>query len=164
MADGRARQRDRGVAGFGLAVIAALALGAAVAQAAGSAAGALGAVKAGSYAGTTSELDPVTFTVAANRTSVTSFKAALGYNGKCGQAGGPGFYFDVAKTAISKSGTFSATVTATAGDAKGVISISGTLSGGSAHGTVSEHTPFFVCHAPNQKVNPYLETFTAKAG
>jgi hypothetical protein len=152
------------VARLGLCVIAALALGAAAAQAAIVATGTIGAVKAGAYAGTTSESNPVSFTVAANHASVTSFKASLAYNGKCGQGGGPGFEVDVAKTAISKHGTFSATVTATAGSAKGAISISGALSGSSAHGTISEHTPFFVCHAPNQKVNPYFETFTAKTG
>jgi hypothetical protein len=164
MAPGRARRRVHILTGLGLTVIAALAPGAAAAQAAVRATGSTGAVKPGAYAGTTSESSPVSFTVAANHASVTSFKALLAYNGKCGQGGGPGFEVTVAKTAISKSGTFVATATATAGKAKGVISISGTLSGGSAHGTLSEHKPFFVCPAPNQKVNPYFETFTAKVG
>lgn len=118
--------------------------------------------KAGAYSGTTSESEPVSFTVAAGGTSVSALKASLGYNGKCGQGGGPGFAIDVAKASLSKSGTFTATTTGTAGSAKGAITIDGTISGGSAHGTIIEPKPYFTCRAPNQKVNPYSETFTAK--
>ncbi len=117
------------------------------------------APKQGSYSGTTSEKAPITFKVAGK--TVKAITSSLGYNGKCGSGGGPGFSFVVPSAAIGAGGRFTVTVTAHAGSAKGVIKISGVISGSSAHGTISEPTPFFTCQAPNQKVNPYSETFSA---
>ena len=123
--------------------------------------GASAAPKNGSYAGTTSEKSPITFTVAGK--SVKAITSSLGYDGKCGQGGGPGFSFVAPSAAIGAGGRFTATVTASAGSVKGVIQITGVISGSSAHGTISEPKPYFTCKAPNQKVNPYSETFSAKA-
>jgi uncharacterized membrane protein len=117
------------------------------------------APKKGSYTGTTSERSPITFKVAGKK--VTAITSSLGYDGKCGAGGGPGFTFVAPSTTIGAGGHFTVTVTAHAGTATGVIQISGLISGSSAHGTISEPKPYFTCHAPNQKVNPYSETFTA---
>jgi hypothetical protein len=115
----------------------------------------------GSYTGTTSEKSPITFKVVGKR--VKAITSSLGYDSKCGPGGGPGFSFVAPSAAIGADGHFSVTVTAHAGTAKGIIKISGVISGHSAHGTIIEPTPYFTCHPPNQHVNPYSETFVAKA-
>ena len=73
------------------------------------AAAALAAVRSGHYSGTTSEGGAVTLTVAGGR--ITHFHALLGYNGKCGQGGGPGLTAAPVRIAIPASGRFSANVT-----------------------------------------------------
>jgi hypothetical protein len=120
------------------------------------------AVTAGAYSGTTSEHQPVTFTVAANRKSVRNFTSEVGYNGKCGQGGGPGFEFDIASMTLTAANTFTATVVAADNAVKSTLQISGKISGKSATGTILAPKPYFTCSAPNQKVNPYSATFTAK--
>ncbi|MGH2886353.1 MAG: hypothetical protein ACRDPA_27260, partial [Solirubrobacteraceae bacterium] len=46
----------------------------------------------GTYSGTTSEHQPVTLKVVSNGDAITNFNTLLGYNGKCGQGGGPGYH------------------------------------------------------------------------
>ena len=121
------------------------------------------APKQGSYAGTTSEKAPITFKVASGGKKITAVASTLGYDGKCGAGGGPGFSFVAPSAPIGTGGKFAVTVKAHAGTATGVIQISGVIAGANAHGTISEPKPFFTCKAPNQHVNPYSETFTAKA-
>jgi hypothetical protein len=118
--------------------------------------------KSGKYVGKSSEGSaPVSFTVSANGKKITSFTAALGYNGHCGQGGGPNFTFKVPAMTITAGGQFSTTTVGKDNAAHGTIQITGSIAKQSAHGTIAEPKPFFACHAPNQKVNPYSETFTA---
>jgi hypothetical protein len=120
----------------------------------------------GSYSGATSKPGgvPVTFAVSANGKKVLSFKTQIGYDGKCGQGGGPGFEVKVKSMAITASGAFSATVTGTfpvaAAKVKPVkIKVSGHISGSAASGVVFE--PGDTC-SNDSHANPYSETFTAK--
>jgi hypothetical protein len=124
----RKRRTSRAAA---LALLLSLAL-ASVALAAGK------APKAGTYEGTSSEKGPVALKVAKGGGAVVSFKTAIGYDGKCGQGGGPGFEPKVTHAPIKK-GRFSATVTF-----KGVVpsipsktgKVTGRFSGGTVTGTV----------------------------
>ncbi len=120
----------------------------------------------GSYSGLTSKPGgvPVTFTVSANGKQVLSFSTQLGYDGKCGQGGGPGYEVKVKSMAISAKGTFSATVKGkfpvAAAKVKPVkVKVSGHISGSAASGVV--FVPGDKC-SNNSHENPYSETFTAK--
>lgn len=64
--------------------------------------------KAGTYEGTSSESGTVTLKV--SRGAVVGFTTTIGYDGKCGQGGGPGFEPKVRHAVIRKD-RFSATVT-----------------------------------------------------
>ena len=119
--------------------------------------------KSGKYVGKSSgaAAGPVSFTVSAGGKKITSFTGTLGYNGKCGQGGGPNFTFKVPAMTIATNGSFSGATQGKDNAAKGTIQIRGIISKQSAHGTILEPKPFFACHAPDRKVNPYSETFTA---
>ena len=119
--------------------------------------------RSGKYVGKSSgaAAGPISFTVSAGGKKITSFTGTLGYNGKCGQGGGPDFTFKVPAMTIAANGSFSATTQGKDKAAKGTIQIKGIISKQSAHGTIVEPKPFFACRAPQQKVNPYSETFTA---
>jgi hypothetical protein len=118
--------------------------------------------KSGKYVGKSSETPaaPVTFTVLGGQ-KITSFAGSLAYNGKCGQGGGPTFSFSVPSMQITAGGHFAATAQGADNATKGAIRITGIISNRSAHGSIVEPKPFFDCAAPDQKVNPYSETFTA---
>jgi hypothetical protein len=96
------------------------------------------APKAGTYEGTSSEKGPVTLKVANKGVAVVGFKTAIGYDGKCGQGGGPGFEPMITKAPIKK-GRFSVTVTFK-GEVPSVHSkqgkVTGKFSGGTVKGTV----------------------------
>jgi hypothetical protein len=96
------------------------------------------APKAGTYEGTSSEKGPVTLRVAKGGVAVVSFKTAIGYDGKCGQGGGPGFEPQVTNAPIKK-GRFSATVTFK-GEVPSIPSkkgkVTGRFSGSTVTGTV----------------------------
>lgn len=96
------------------------------------------APKAGTYEGTSSEKGPVTLKVSKGGAAVVSFTTAIGYDGKCGQGGGPGFEPKVTNAPIKK-GRFSATVTFK-GEVSSVGSktgkVTGKFSGGKVTGTV----------------------------
>lgn len=119
--------------------------------------------ESGKYLGvsTASSNTAVSFTVSANGKRITSFTSSVGYNGKCGQGGGPTFAFTVPVITIAKSGHFSATAQGKDNALRGTIRISGVIAKQSAHGTIVELKPFSTCRPPNQKVNPFSETFTA---
>jgi hypothetical protein len=96
------------------------------------------APKAGTYEGISSEKGPVTLTVAKGGVAVVGFKTAIGYDGKCGQGGGPGFEPRVSRAAI-EHGRFSVTVTFK-GEVPSIPSkkgkVTGRFSGGTVTGTV----------------------------
>jgi hypothetical protein len=96
------------------------------------------APKAGIYEGTSSEKGPVTLKVAKGGAAVVSFKTVIGYDGKCGQGGGPGFEPKVTNAPIKK-GRFSVTVTFK-GEVPSIPSkkgkVTGRFSGGTVTGTV----------------------------
>jgi hypothetical protein len=116
---------------------------------------AAGAVKAGKYTGATSEGGSVTLTVAGNRKTIVHFNATLGYNGKCGQGGGPGLTAAPASISIGAGGNFSKNVTLSLGNiVHDPGRVFGKVSGSKVTGTVEQFL--------NGKVNKcYVETFTA---
>src|ERR1700733_7584301 len=67
-------------------------------------------VKGASYSGSTTEHTPVTFMVSASGKAIKHFASALGYNGACGQGGGPGYQFNDASLTIKAKGKFTGTV------------------------------------------------------
>ena len=112
----------------------------------------------GSYAGTSSENSPVTFKVSPNGKTVLEFTTAIGYDGKCGQGGGPGFYPAIARIPIHTHGRFSIT-TPFKGPTPAVKPTSGTVTGHFAGGAV---TGTVVVHVPKIKgCAPYAETYSA---
>lgn len=129
-ADRRRGRNQRARLASGIAVLLLLALATAALAASK-------APKAGTYEGTSSEKGPVTLRV--SKGAVVSFKTAIGYDGKCGQGGGPGFEPVVTNAAIKK-GRFSVTVTFK-GEVTSIPSKQGTVtgkfSGGKVTGTVA---------------------------
>jgi hypothetical protein len=124
-------------------------------------------VKNGSYSGVTSEKGLVSFKVSANGKRILSFSTAVGYNGKCGQGGGPGFEIKVSSISIHARGKFAVTVKGTLPGAAIHVSpitvkLSGRISGKHASGTVAQ-TGDHPCTTTNVGANPYSETFTATA-
>jgi hypothetical protein len=117
----------------------------------------------GSYSGKTSESGEIAFTVSSNGKKILSFSTSLGYDGKCGQGGGPGYEVKVASMAITAKGSFSASVMGTFPVASAKVKpikvkVSGHISGGSASGMVFK--PGALCSKSNH-ANPYSESFTA---
>jgi hypothetical protein len=132
----------------GLAAATALLAGAAIADA---------AVTSGSYSGTTSERIPVTLTVSAH--ALKNLKTQIGYNGKCGQGGGPPYTIDVGTVALKSNGSFSETIVLHSFNLKAVknrkAKLTGKASGSTVHGTIAgQGFTFNGC-------NGYTETFTA---
>jgi hypothetical protein len=115
-------------------------------------------VSAGSYSGQSSEHQAVTLTVVGR--AIKNLKTTIGYNGKCGQGGGPGYSID-AKASIKNNGTFSANITL-AGIVSAIKSVKGKLtgkaSGSKVTGTIEDlSTAKFKC-------NGYVETFSVTHG
>jgi hypothetical protein len=123
-------------------------------------------VKNGSYTGITSERINVAFKVSANGKRVQNFTTSLGYDGKCGQGGGPGFEIKVSSMRVAR-GKFSASTKGTLSAAVSVkpinVKVSGRVSGKIATGTVAQ-VGAFLCTTGTKGANPYSETFTASAG
>jgi hypothetical protein len=114
-------------------------------------------VLTGNYFGTTSEHGTVTLKVVATGPAITSFKSHLGYDGKCGQGGGPDFSVNVSRIAIGQDGKFSARTT---------LKAPGNHSMGVVSGKASSHrvTGKIVAYLVG-KANPcYTETFSASLG
>ena len=118
--------------------------------------------QSGNYSGKTNNSDkgPVTFTYSAAKNEITHFKSQLGYNGACGQGGGPNYTFTVAVIKLTKSHTFSTTVQGMDNAAKAAIRITGSISGTSAHGVIATVKPS-LCAPPNQSKSGYTEAFSA---
>jgi hypothetical protein len=140
------------------AVIATVALFGAGAQAAGPAKGA-------TYRGATGKPgnNPISFKVARDGRHVTGLSTHLGYDGKCGQGGGPNFEVRASSITLKGNGRFSRVVTATLGPFKVKIQIAGRIKGRKATGTIEE-VPANTCKGPpNDGANAYFETFSATA-
>jgi hypothetical protein len=134
-----------------------VALGASAAFASAGAAVAANHVSAGSYFGTTSERGTVTFKVAGNGAAITNFRTQIGYNGKCGQGGGPGYNVVISRIAIPASGKFSKKTTLKILTFHAPGEVSGKASGSKVTGKVVQ----FLHGKPNRC---YVETFTARPG
>ncbi len=123
-------------------------------------------LKRASYSGTTSEQTRVTFKVSRSGKQIEAFNARLGYNGHCGQGGGPSYDVLVHTIEIGHGGKFSTTTKAALKGVPSVkpvtVKVSGRISGRSANGSIVE--PGNHCSAPHAGVLPYSETFTARAG
>ena len=119
-------------------------------------------LKNATYKGTTSEHGAVSFKVSANGKKLLNFTGAIGYNGKCGQGGGPGYVFN-ASIAIGRAGRFSGVTEGRLSTIKPVqLKISGAINGHSASGTIEK--PGLRCKSgPHPNTNPYSESFTARA-
>jgi hypothetical protein len=121
----------------------------------------------GNYQGLTSERTAVTFKVSSGGKRVLNFSTSLGYNGKCGQGGGPGFEIKVKSMRVSH-GKFAAATEGTLTGALVVVKpikvkVSGRISGKKASGTVAETGGKNQCTTLNKGANPYSATFTASA-
>ncbi len=122
-----------------------------------SAALAAGGVRPGSYSGTTSEHGTVTFKAVSGGTALASFKSTLGYNGKCGQGGGPGFNVSVSRIAIGAGGKFAKKTTLKFFSTHAPGEISGKATGSRVTGKIVQ----FLNGKPNKC---YTETFSASLG
>ena len=111
----------------------------------------------GSYTGTTSEHIPVTLKVVDGGHAITQFKTQLGYNGKCGQGGGPGYHVVISRIAVPASGKFSKKTTLKLLQFHAPGEVSGKAAGSRVTGTVVQ----FLHGKPNKC---YTETFTASLG
>ncbi|HVR06027.1 MAG TPA: hypothetical protein VMS02_08290 [Solirubrobacteraceae bacterium] len=121
-------------------------------------------IKGASYRGMTSPpgASSVTFKVSANGKQVLNFTTHLGYNGKCGQGGGPTYEVKAHVLALH-GGRFAGTAKGTLGTIKPVtVKISGRIAAGNASGSVVEPAGFR-CKSIDKGANAYSETFTAKA-
>jgi hypothetical protein len=134
------------------AVTATALAGAAFAQAAGAPV----SVKAGSYAGTSSESVAVTFSITGR--AIGKFKTTIGYNGKCGQGGGPGYSILANGVNIASNGTFSKKITLV-GPVKSVPNAPGMLTGKVSGTTVTGR--IVDTKLATSSCNGYTETFTA---
>jgi hypothetical protein len=118
---------------------------------------ALASASTGSYSGTTSENTAVTLKIVNHGKTISGFKTLLGYNGKCGQGGGPGLTASIGTIPIGHNGKFSKKTTLFL-NAKVKVrdpgQVSGTASGATVKGTVVQ----VLKGKPNQC---YTETFTA---
>jgi hypothetical protein len=145
-----------GPAGIGVAALLAALVTAAVAVAA--------PVRNGTYRGLTARGANVTFKVSANGKKVLGFTTILGYDGKCGQGGGPAWTVKVSSMALKSNGGFSGTGSGTLSVLKPVtIKVAGRIKGRNASGTVEEPAAFHCQTGPNKGANAYATTFTAKA-
>lgn len=122
-------------------------------------------VKNAGYSGLTSEKGLVSFKVSPNGKRILNFVTTLGYNGKCGQGGGPGYEIKIGSIAIHAHGKFAATTKGRLPSAlvhvKPItVKLSGHISGKHAGGTVAQ-VGFFPCTTVQKGANPYSETFTA---
>jgi len=120
---------------------------------------AVSAPPSGHYVGVTSEHGAVSLSVSANHKLVTGFVTRIGYNGRCGQGGGPIYRISVARMAIGKGESFSAHTTARVFTLTAKAVVTGRFVGTRARGSVS--IPGFVCPAPHKGVKNYYETFSA---
>jgi hypothetical protein len=117
---------------------------------------AAGRVASGRYVGETSEGSPVAFQAAHG--AITHFTAELGYNGKCGQGGGPGLTASIPRMKIGRTGSFGTDTRLTLGT---LVDDPGRVFG-KAKGKVVTGTVEQFLHG---KVNRcYIETFTAEKG
>jgi hypothetical protein len=119
------------------------------------------AVKAGKYSGSTSEGGTVTLTISRGGRAVTHFHAEIGYNGKCGQGGGPGLTAAPSSIPIGRRGIFNEPVRlilrAGSLDINDPGRVLGKVSGSKVTGTIEQYL--------KGKVNKcYVESFTASRG
>jgi len=123
--------------------------------------------KAGSYSGTTSESSgAVSFKVAPGGKRVTGFTTNDGYNGMCKFSGGVGglgnYTVTVPSMKITKTGSFTGTVKASAGPFSGTFMVKGRFTTATAaRGTVTKVGDTCGSAASNPSTPDYLETFTA---
>ena len=125
--------------------------------------------RSGHYVGKTSEravaslpqATVVSFTVSPDGREILSFSASLGYNGVCGQGGGPEYTVKVPRIPL-RAGQFEASTQGFFHTLRMPIRVAGTVSGASAHGTVGTAPPSR-CPPPNASKINYRETFTAAA-
>jgi hypothetical protein len=114
-------------------------------------------VSTGSYSGTNSEHQTVTFKIVSGGAALTNFKSGLGYNGKCGQGGGPDFNVKVSRIAIGAGGKFAKKTTLKLFSTHAPGEVSGTAHGSRVTGKIVEFL--------NGKANKcYTETFSASLG
>ncbi len=115
------------------------------------------AIKSGTYTGQTSERISVTLRIRGH--TLKSLKTEIGYDGKCGQGGGPGYTIDAKNITIGKHGKFSAHIklfgpVASVKTDPGTLT--GTASGNQVHGRITDTRI-----AKLSKCDAYTETFTA---
>jgi len=118
-------------------------------------------VVSGNYAGKTSERGAVTFKIA--KRQIVGFLAYDGYNGTCGQGGGPGFKISITKRniPINAAGKFSTGITLQGPD-RSVPNDVGTLTGTAAGSRVTGKIVNLTQEHHTVCKQGYNETFTAQ--
>jgi hypothetical protein len=126
-------------------------------------AAATGPARGRTYKGTTTPGgQAVSFKVSSSGKSVVNFTTTLGYDGKCGQGGGPAYNVRAASIPLHRDGTFKGSGTGTLGPLKPVrITVSGTIKGRRASGIVEEPAAFHCNTGPHIGANAYRDTFAA---
>ena len=99
----------------------------------------------------------VTFKVVSGGAAISNFKTQLGYNGTCGEGGGPGYNVVIPRIAIPANGKFSKKTTLKILSFHAPGEVSGKASGGKVTGMVVQSL-----HGKPNKC--YVETFTARIG
>lgn len=121
--------------------------------------------KGATYKGRTSEHTAVSFKLSRSGGAVLSFATRIGYDGACGQGGGPVYDVKVGSMRLSKAGMFVARAEgkfpSSAIKLKPIqLLVVGRVTGRSAHGSVKE----MGASCQSGKGDPYAETFRARAG
>jgi pectin methylesterase-like acyl-CoA thioesterase len=117
------------------------------------------AIKAGTYSGTTSERGTVSLTIAGHK--LKNLKTAIGYNGSCGQGGGPSYTVNVPSVKLKTSGAFTATIVLHSPNVQGFPNRKAKLTG-KAKGTRVTGKIAGIGFGSTTCAQPYEETFTAQ--
>ena len=115
-------------------------------------------VKGANYSGVTTEHNPVSFRISANGKAILRLSTHLGYDGACGQGGGPNYPVSAASIALSAKDTFAHSVHVKIGPDTTTVKISGSFSGKTAKGTIE----VAAAKCPASHKLSFFERFSAK--
>ena len=118
-------------------------------------------IDGGRYTGSTSQKQSTTIVVSSNGKQISKLQTAVAYDHECATTSGP-TYTVTAQNVPIPNASFSINVTAKASHHSLSVTVTGVFDGRNVAGTVFERGGR--CPKPRQVDNPYLATYTAKAG
>jgi hypothetical protein len=119
-------------------------------------------VAGGHYSGTTSQKQATTIVVSSNGKSIAKLQTAVAYDHECASATGPTYAISVTNVPI-RNGSFSTDAHGSASHKRSLkMIVTGSFVRRKVAGTIAELGGH--CAKPRQIDNPYLATFSAKAG